>query len=111
MNPINSSSDQIHILDLIKAYCEKHHTGKTLSIWLFEDGEFNTSNDDANKLFKELPGYVPVKSLHCFNSELVIHEVSEDLARRMLRFAHDDKWGFGESFFVWFCDHLEWGRD
>ena len=113
MKAISSTTNQITMLDLVGAYCQKEQAGKILAIWLYEENseiDYNSSLE-ANKIFGELEGYIPVSVDYAFSGELVIHEVSEKLAMAMLRKAHDHKWGFGSIFYVWFNDHLCWGRD
>ena len=104
---------QIAMLDLFKSYCTLNFQGETLL--LIENFEVDSGGEipDLNGmiLVKEHFSDIEAKPLTIITSVVMAYEIKEEDISKILGRAHDEKWGWGDSVYIWNKNKLMWGRD
>lgn len=104
---------QISMFDLFKCYCQSNHTGETLL--LVENFEVDMGEEipDLNGLIVVSQHFSEFKPepITIMTSVVMIYKIAEDSVGAILSRAHNEKWGWGDSVYVWEKDKLLWGRD
>lgn len=104
---------QIAMFDLFKSYCTLNFPEETLLLIENFEVELGDEVPDLNgiTLLKEHFSDIEAKPLTIITSVVMVYEIKEEDISKILGRAHDEKWGWGDSVYVWKRDKLMWGKD